>query len=167
MVNSYLHHFVISEDLGSVDGFAEECSSPTRDTYAALEKGTGQDNNSGSVNGVVEECNFLSLDFITATDGDSLKHEEINQSRNLNNSGTGKTVWNLESIIGENIEIKMNGSLLEHEKVNFSASLVDFVEEFQSPFHNFNIALKDTVETNLGGTTVRNQFVKCNTQWSG
>jgi len=89
LVNSYLHHFVIPEDLGSVNGFVEECNSPTRD-------------------------------FITATDVDSLKHEEINQSRNLNNSGTGTTVWNIESIIGENIEIKMSGSLLEHEKVRYN-----------------------------------------------
>ena len=136
LVNSYVHHFVIPEDLGSVDGFAEGCSSPTHDTYAALEKGTGQGNNSGSVNGVVEECNSLTCDFITAMDGDSLKHEEINQSRNLNNSGTGTTVWNLESIIGENIVIRMSGSLLEHEKVNFSASLVDFVEENGDPEKN-------------------------------
>lgn len=98
LVNSYLHHmldqgrikdFVIPEDLGSVNGFVEECNSPTRD-------------------------------FITATDVDSLKHEEINQSRTLNNSGTGTTVWNIESIIGENIEIKMSGSLLEHEKVRYN-----------------------------------------------
>ena len=118
LVNSYLHHvldqgrikdFVIPADLGSVDGFAEECSSPTHDSNTALEKGTGQGNNFGSVNGVVEECNSPTCDFITATDGDSLNHEEINQSRNLNNSETGTTVWNLESIIGENIEIKMSG----------------------------------------------------------
>lgn len=88
-----------------MDGFAEECSSPTHDSNTALEKGTGQGNNFGSV----EECNSPTCDFITATDGDSLNHEEINQSRNLNNSETGTTVWNLESIIGENIEIKMSG----------------------------------------------------------
>ena len=34
------------------------------------------------------------------------------------------------------------------------------MEEFQSPFHNFNIALKDTVETNMGGMTVRNLICK-------
>ena len=114
LVNSYLHHvldqwrikdFVIPADLGSVDGFAEECSSPTHDSNTALEKETGQCNNFGSV----EEGNSPTCDFITATDGDSLNHEEINQSRNLNNSETGTTVWNLESIIGENIEIKMSG----------------------------------------------------------
>ena len=97
LVNSYLHHvldqgrikdFVIPADLGSVDGFAEECSSPTHDSNTALEKGTGQGNNFGSV----EECNSPTCDFITATDGDSLNHEEINQSRNLNNSETGTIV---------------------------------------------------------------------------
>jgi len=91
--------------------------------------------------------------------GGSLKHEEMNHSGNLNDSGTvieKTTVRNLESTIEENTGIEMSGSLLEHEKVNISASLVHFAEEFHAPFCNFDIALRDTVETTMGGTTVRN-----------
>ena len=54
------------EDRGSVDGFVEECSSPTRETNTALNE--DQVNNSGSANGVAEECNSPTRDSIVALD---------------------------------------------------------------------------------------------------
>ena len=91
--------------------------------------------------------------------GGSLKYEEINRSGNLNDFRT-VIEGNLEGTIGENTGMEMSRSLLEHEKVNFSANLDDFAEEFHSPVCNSDIALGDTVETIMGGTTVRNSVCK-------
>jgi len=80
----------------------------------------------------------------------SLEHEEINYSGSLDDFEivTGVTTdRNLESTIG---------GLLEHEEISLSGNLDDFVEESHSPVRNFVIALEDTVETIIGGTTVRN-----------